>query len=175
MSGVVIRRACADDAEGIENVRFEGWRHTYRDMIPAAYFATWDHAEYVRTRRRRGFPEGHGVFVAEDAGVVVAYLTAGPCRDAGAVGVGEIWALYALPAYIGAGIGRRLMAHGLAHLGAYRRVVVWMLRDNPIARPFYAAAGFVPDGGRRDLYLGGVILPEIRLSRPHEDDDGRTW
>jgi len=169
VSGILIRRAEADDAEAIENVRFEGWRHTYRDLIPEAYFTAWDHAGYVWMRRRTGFPAGHGVFVAEDAGRVVAYLTAGPCRDAGSPGVGEIWAVYALPAYIGAGLGHRLMARGLEHLERFPRTVVWMLRDNPIAPAFYAAVGFRADGGRRELYLGGVILPEIRLTRLHGD------
>jgi len=37
ISSIVIRPACAGDAEAIARVRVDSWRETYRGMIPQAY------------------------------------------------------------------------------------------------------------------------------------------
>lgn len=161
---VSVRRATRADARAIEDVRRAGWRHAYAGLMPAAVFDEWDVEAWARRRARTGFPPGSAVFVAEDPGGAVGYAAAGPCRDEGCGAWGEVWAIYVLPRLIGAGVGRALMDACLAHLEGYPRVVVWTLRDNPIAHPFYARVGFVADGATRPQVLAGVALPEVRLT-----------
>jgi GNAT superfamily N-acetyltransferase len=100
----------------------------------------------------------------------VAPLTpaaAGPLTPAGRTGeVGELYALYLLPAWWSAGVGRALMTSALDALRGdrYRRVVLWVLADNARGRRFYGRAGFTLDGGTNILTgLGGVL--EVRYAR----------
>jgi GNAT superfamily N-acetyltransferase len=102
--------------------------------------------------------------------VAVAPLTptaAGPLTPAGRTGeVGELYALYLLPAWWSAGVGRALMTSALDALRGdrYRRVVLWVLADNARGRRFYERAGFTLDGGTNILTgLGGVL--EVRYAR----------
>jgi ribosomal protein S18 acetylase RimI-like enzyme len=80
--------------------------------------------------------------------------------------VGELYALYLLPAWWSVGVGRALMTSVLDSLRGdrYRRVVLWVLADNARARRFYERAGFTLDGGTNVLTgLGGVL--EVRYTR----------
>ena len=80
--------------------------------------------------------------------------------------MGELYAIYVIPAWWSAGVGRALLGSVLPALEAegYRRVVLWVLADNARARRFYERAGFAPDGGTNILTgLGGVL--EVRYSR----------
>jgi ribosomal protein S18 acetylase RimI-like enzyme len=77
-----------------------------------------------------------------------------------------LYALYLLPAWWSAGVGRALMVSVLDALRGdrYRRVVLWVLADNARARRFYERAGFTVDGGTNILSgLGGVL--EVRYAR----------
>jgi GNAT superfamily N-acetyltransferase len=91
----------------------------------------------------------------------------GPLTVAGRSGeVGELYALYLLPAWWSAGVGRALMVSVLDALRGdrYRRVVLWVLADNARARRFYEREGFTVDGGTNILTgLGGVL--EVRYAR----------
>lgn len=95
-----------------------------------------------------------------------AGAAAGPLTPAGRTGeVGELYALYLLPAWWSAGVGRALMTSVLDSLRGdrYRRVVLWVLADNARARRFYERAGFTLDGGTNVLTgLGGVL--EVRYT-----------
>jgi len=92
---------------------------------------------------------------------------AGPLTPAGRTGeAGELYALYLLPAWWSAGVGRALMTSVLDSMRGdrYRRVVLWVLADNARARRFYERAGFTLDGGTNVLTgLGGVL--EVRYTR----------
>ena len=94
-------------------------------------------------------------------------VAAGPLTPAGRTGeVGELYALYLLPAWWSAGVGRALMTSVLDALRGdrYRRVVLWVLADNARARRFYERAGFTLDGSTNVLNgLGGVL--EVRYTR----------
>ena len=96
-----------------------------------------------------------------------ARVGAGPLTPAGRTGeVGELYALYLLPTWWSAGVGRALMTSVLDALrgGRCRRVVLWVLADNARARRFYERAGFTVDGGTNILTgLGGVL--EVRYAR----------
>jgi len=96
-----------------------------------------------------------------------ARIGAGPLTPAGRTGeVGELYALYLLPAWWSAGVGRALMTSVLDTLRSnrYRQVVLWVLADNARARRFYERAGFTLDGGTNVLTgLGGVL--EVRYTR----------
>jgi GNAT superfamily N-acetyltransferase len=91
----------------------------------------------------------------------------GVLTPAGLAGeVGELYALYADPAWWSAGAGRALMAAALGGLrdAGFPCAVLWTLTANARARRFYEKAGFAPDGAVNILAgLGGV--EEVRYAR----------
>ena len=74
---------------------------------------------------------------------------------------GHIYSLYVQPSAGGRGVGPA--AAGARDRGAAARdatVTLWVFEANARARRLYAAAGFVPDGGRR-------VEPECRAQEIH--------
>jgi RimJ/RimL family protein N-acetyltransferase len=81
--------------------------------------------------------------------------------------VGEIRAIYLVPAAWGRGHGRDLMTAALADLAAagYAEATLWVLDRNNRARRFYEAAGFRADGSVKEYNGIGFTLPEVRYRR----------
>jgi GNAT superfamily N-acetyltransferase len=79
-----------------------------------------------------------------------------------------VTSVYVRPDTWGAGAGRALMAAALEALRGqgFRDATLWVLRDNPRARRFYAAAGWAEDGATRDDVVGGASVTEVRYRRP---------
>jgi ribosomal protein S18 acetylase RimI-like enzyme len=83
-----------------------------------------------------------GVFVAEDQGAIIGYITAWIDQEAG---VGFIPNLAVDSSARGQGIGRALIEYALHffHAAGIRHVRIETLEQNPIGRNLYPSAGFV--------------------------------
>jgi ribosomal protein S18 acetylase RimI-like enzyme len=191
---IEIRPGSAADAPAIAQVRRESWHAAYSAIIAPSNIdratAIGGSAANPPSYRRTL------VAVAGEQAAVIGYASfgpertvasakpapsappggqpkaAGPAADghltpAGRAGdVGELYALYLLPAWWSAGVGRALMTSALDSLRGdrYRRVVLWVLADNARARRFYERAGFTLNGGTNVITgLGGVL--EVRYTR----------
>ncbi|MDP9795363.1 GNAT superfamily N-acetyltransferase [Catenuloplanes nepalensis] len=82
-------------------------------------------------------------------------------------GVGEIFAIYVLPAHQGGGGGRLLISGALRALAAdgCDRATLWVLEGNAAARRFYEHGGWHPDGSTKRDESRGFPLDEIRYAR----------
>ena len=150
-SGLMIRIATVDDANGIARVQVAGWHAAYRGLMPDALLDrhTFD-ARAPRWRQNLSEVEPlRRTAVFERDGAVVGFATTGPSRDEH--DAGEIWALYAHPAAWNSGVGRALVEDGLAFLAprGHASVMLWVLRGNTRAIRFYELAGFRLDGGAK--------------------------
>jgi len=164
---VIVREMREADIEAVSTVRVNSWKVAYAGLIPAAHLDGMN-VETDAVSRREWFERGAGSvdnLVAEVDGAVVGWACLGPCRDEDALpGDGEIYAIYALPDWFGTGVGRALMQSAMSYAAqrSYERVLLWVLRDNPRARRFYAAAGFAPDGAEEGFAVGAATVPEVR-------------
>lgn len=163
-AGIVVRRARIEDAAAIARVHVESWRSTYAGMLPedmlvrlssAEHEARWWRHVLGRFRRR------HYVYVAEhNKAGVIGFVSGGPSRDRELVQDSEIYALYLLDEYHGAGVGRTLFLRLADRL--YREcgpgLVVWVLSANP-SRFFYEAMGGQRVAIRRER-MGGAEVEE---------------
>lgn len=141
-----IRRARIEDSTAIARVHVESWRSTYAGMLPedmlvklssTRHEARWWRQVLGRIRRR------HYVYVAEDEkDGVVGFVSGGPSRDRELDQHGEIYALYLLDEYHGAGVGRALFLRLAQKLRQEcgKSLAVWVLSENP-SRFFYEAMG----------------------------------
>ena len=156
-----IRRARPEDAAAVADVHVRTWQSAYERVFGAERLAAID----VDSRRRfaeRGIERG-GVWVAEDDGHVVGFVSIGDSRDAEGGGEGELYSIYALPGVWGAGAGPGLMAAAREALRErYETSILWVAEDNPRARRFYEREGWTLDGGRKEDELLGVKVAEVR-------------
>ncbi len=156
MSDVRVRPAAPEDAASIATVHVRTWQVAYAHVFPEAALG----ALSVEARSERwgslltDAGERERTLVAELDGDVVGFASTGPARDE--PGAGELYAIYVLPEWWGAGAGPALMrgAHDALRTAGYESAVLWVLGDNPRARRFYEREGWVDDGSKVETVLG---------------------
>ncbi|WP_107816401.1 GNAT family N-acetyltransferase [Celeribacter persicus] len=171
-----IRPATRDDALPIAKVQVSLWRATYRGIVPDALIDRMTVSD-----REKGWGKildtyaasGRGaVFVAEQSGAVVGFLSCGDQRDADLAKAfpGEFSALYVSASR--QGIGSALMAasaQGLLSMG-HEAAALWVLTENAPARAFYEALGGTqvaeridtrPEGGLSEVAYGWSALSAL--------------
>jgi GNAT superfamily N-acetyltransferase len=142
---VSIRRATPGDAPAIARVRVDGWRTTYRGMIPDAYLdgmqveastAIWD-------RVLNAGANTTCVFVAAHGADVVGFSGGNLLRETNHGFDAELTAVYLRGEFQRAGLGRQLVG---AVVGAQRGygatgLIAWVIAGNKPAREFYERLG----------------------------------
>lgn len=150
----LIRAATPADAAGIAAVHVQSWRDTYAGLLPDEFLARMTSPE--TQAQREGFWTGNieagqdVVLVAEDAGEIVAFASAGAARDHPGFDA-ELFTLYSLKAAQGAGTGRELLrrAAQALHARGAGSLALWVLDTNP-TRHWYARQGAVDCGEKTD-------------------------
>jgi GNAT superfamily N-acetyltransferase len=166
----LIRVATTRDAARIAAVHVRSWQAAYRGHMPQEYLDGLDPADRLRRWQQwLSEPAGDAVLVADGQDGVCGFSSFGPTRDEDddPGQVGEVRAIYLMPAVIGAGIGRLLMDASVEHLtgAGYRELTLWVLAANARARRFYDLAGFCPDGAVKVDHRDGFRLAEVRYRR----------
>jgi len=158
---VQVRRALPGDAAAIADVHVRTWQAAYGHVFEPERLARIDVSRRAAGWSRR-LADGETAFVAERDGAVVAFASVGPARDLH--GLGELYAIYALPAAWGSDAGPALMRASVGALRAagYGEAVLWVLEDNPRARRFYEREGWTLDGAAKEDEFLGTRVPEVR-------------
>jgi GNAT superfamily N-acetyltransferase len=153
----VIRAATRADARAIAALEVRAWRWAYVDIVAEGDMVTVE-AREARWRER----PLEGAYVWAQDGLVVGVVQAGPSPEE--PGEGRLRGLFVDPPAQGAGIGAALHDHAVERLAdaGFARATLWVFAANGHAREFYAARGWVPDGGRRD---GDDGVAELRYAR----------
>lgn len=170
MSSYAVRPASARDAKAIAEIHVATWQATYKDLMPDDYLKsmTLDKRQaYWREAIEYSEPQ---LLVATENDKVVGFVGFDRSRDAGTKSsVGEIWALYVLPAHWGQGVGVALWdgaREGLKEEGC-TQVTLWVLLHNERALRFFEhSAGFKREmPSLKTTAFGATRLEELRLKR----------
>jgi ribosomal protein S18 acetylase RimI-like enzyme len=158
---VEVRKAAVADAGAIATVHVRTWQEAYAHVFDAERLARID-PERRRAHWERGIAAGEAVFVAEDEGRVVGFVSIGASRERDEEG--ELFAIYVLPEAWGSGAGAALMREAIGALRAagHREAILWVLEDNPRARRFYEREGWSLDGARKEDEFLGLRVAEVR-------------
>ena len=160
-----------EDIRGKAYVHFRSWHEAYAGIVPDAYLdrLTLEKCEELAFRWR------DNIIVAKDGDRVVGFAGYGDAAGgedasagAGNDGYGgkhresdrpdgELFALYVLREYYGAGVGRALLDEAMRLLGERRRVRLDVLADNARAIRFYEKQGFRRSGKSRVVDLGAPL------------------
>lgn len=165
---VTVRPARPDDARGIARVHVRGWQSAYENLLPREFLdgLSIDQREskWRRMLVEPPTPASRVVVATADAGHVIGFAAIGPARDTDADGLGELMALYLLPAHVGRGVGHELhdAATALLAVAGFPGAILWVLRENARARAFYERHGWTADGIAKHAMLGGTQQVEVR-------------
>jgi ribosomal protein S18 acetylase RimI-like enzyme len=166
-----VRRAKPSDARGIVEVRVASWKVAYRGLLPGTLLDSLSVESREVNGRTRGIAEGViQTLVYEEGAQVIGFVSFGASQDedVGQKRVGEIYALYLLPAVWRKGRGTALMDKAIERLQleGYTEVTLWVLHNNEQAKRFYEALDFEVDGVEKMVQRqDGVTLHEVRYRR----------
>ena len=165
-----VRRGTPADAERIADVYVRTSRVAERGYVPDANLDAMTPGDYLESwHRRLGAPEPHATWVAEIGGEPVGFCYVEPSPDADATpATGHVDMLFVLPEHAGRGIGARLLAAGVAYLGArgFAEGTLWALERNLRTRRFYEHEGWTAADTRKRYDHGGYAIELIRYVRP---------
>ena len=162
-----------EDVREIAVVHVRSWQAAYRGLLPQAYLDGLDPTQRTGQWERSlsATDRSHGgTLVADAGGHLLGFVSYGPARDddVDSKRVGEIYAVYLVPAAWDKGIGKQLMTAAFGRLGeaGFDQAILWVLDSNVRARRFYEAGGWLADeAGKRDE-SDGFPMTEVRYRRP---------
>jgi GNAT superfamily N-acetyltransferase len=151
---VVIRLADRGEVSALAALHREtavaGYGHIFPEgaepPTPDGVLAQWEHwlgPDWEQERR---------AFVAEDGGIVVGVVLAGP--DPVDPNCGHVARLYVRPDRWGTGIGTAHYTRAVAHLRdvGFSEATLWVLEHNLRARSWYERLGWRATGERKAVY-----------------------
>lgn len=158
---LTIQPATDDDAAVLASVQTAAWRTTYYEFATPAYLNNMCNANDARRWRDIVHDPHSRILVALLHGLGTGFVRFGDSRneDTDPTQTGEIHAIYILPQYWRAGIGRRLCAAACRALTdqGFRDCILWVIEQNAHARRFYEAMGFTDDGTRSSVDMGQPV------------------
>jgi ribosomal protein S18 acetylase RimI-like enzyme len=140
---VTCRSFIAADADTVQAVAREAWRHAYPHLFSPQVIDDYIDKYYAPEQLRALVPElesGRQFFqVAVDGEQVIGFCHLG-LTDRGA----QLFRIYLRPAYVRQGIGRRLLELGEAFLRArgVERYFCYVNKGNLVGQRFYDRQGF---------------------------------
>lgn len=160
---IEIRPADPDDLMEIASVLVTTWRATFRGIISDAYLDAMTVEDQAIGHARRMRVPGSFFIVAADLSEdrVIGFANYGRARGMPPAFDRELYELYILPEYHGAGIGSTLVRTVAAHcdkMGA-SSLFAWVLAENP-NRAFYERMGARAIGEGR-VGVGGERLVQV--------------
>jgi GNAT superfamily N-acetyltransferase len=169
MSNIEVRPATLRDAKAIAEIHAVSAQAAFKALFPGEQAPTISAEKgqaYWRDAIEFAEPQ---VYVAADGAQVVGFVGFDRSRDKGTPNtMGEIWAIYADPAYWGQGVGLALWdaaRDGLVEEGC-TKVSIWVPLGNERALRFHDMAGFKREMTTiKTVPMGSVKVEEIRMKR----------
>lgn len=160
-----------DEAAEIARVHLRAWREAYGALLSERFLGATELERrtlfWTRLLTMEDSPYTTAVARAPDG--VVGLAMAGPAAAPDGFSPRapeQLYILYVLARWHGTGVGQAL----LDRVTGPRPTELWVARDNPRARAFYARNRFEPDGDERvDEDLDGLV--ELRMVRGRLGED----
>jgi ribosomal protein S18 acetylase RimI-like enzyme len=143
MTDIVFRQLKESDAPSIQAVALEAWRYTYRTIFDQQFIENFVRRNYAPEATVALLPRVHSgsmLFdVAEQESKIVGFCNIG-VTEQGA----QLLRIYLLPAYIGQGLGRKLLRLGEDFVNAHgiSTYFCFVHKDNEIGKRFYLRSSF---------------------------------
>lgn len=170
MDKVKVRPAKKEDIDDIARIHVKTWQCAYKGQIPQDYLDSLSvdrrKQKWAKIFKKKNQKQEN--YVAEIDGKVVGFSGVGYSRDNDTADeIGEVYALYVDPDFLGRGAGSALLEEGITWLKnkGYKRVTLWVLSTNEEAKGFYKHRGWVFDGKKKMDKQKDFSLDEMRYSK----------
>lgn len=158
---VEYRSFIKEDADEVYAIALEAWRHTYKGIFDDEFIEKFVNENYAPKGLVSLVPniESGKMFfdVAVDKSHIIGFSNIGD-RGQG----WELFRIYLLPAYIGKGVGKRLLRLGEAFLRSKdaNKYFCFVHKDNRLGINFYLRNGFrhLPEKDKEDEWCMEKIL-----------------
>jgi ribosomal protein S18 acetylase RimI-like enzyme len=167
MNNVIVRKAISEDAQQIAEVHVLTWQCAYKGQIPDSYLKSLSIEKRTEgwSKQLKYSKKGIHTLVVEVDGKVVGWCTAGIGRDEDFdPEIGELYAIYIHPNFIGKGLGSKLMESALNQLrkDGYKKATLWVLNTNEKTRKWYENKGWKIEGKTKVDIRDNFELHETR-------------
>ncbi len=167
MNNILIRQAQPKDVQAIATIHVKTWQCAYHGQLPDDFLKSLSIEKRIKswTDSINNPQPKNNILVAEMDDVIVGFISSGPCRDEDYDAmIGEIYAIYIDPNYIGKGIGSVLMKDTLNVLknNGFTQATLWVLTSNIQARRFYEKQRWHADGKMKIEKRENCELHEMR-------------
>lgn len=165
-----IRPATLADVQDLALIHVGGWQSSYEGLVDPAYLAGLKQEDYAANWTKWLLDGTTSALIAYDqSGHPAGFISFGKLRTP-VPGMSpirplysaEIYAIYLLPAYWRAGLGRRLITAAVTALKdqKHKSVCLWVMEGNKRAVAFYKALGGQRIGNKK-VEVAGRTLSEI--------------
>jgi len=167
-----IRYATLNDARSISTIYQQSTQSAYQDFISEApiYSRLLDRLEPFWGQKLALPPtKEQRLLVAQYEGQVLGFVEIGAAtspEEGATEDTGELHFLFVAPAFMGRGIGSRLLACAteLLREDDYRHAILWVFSRNLQARRFYENQGWSTNGVERpDPALSFLVTPPLEV------------
>lgn len=155
-----IIKITSDIASSASKVYALSWKTAYKNIVPQEYLNALSLERWTPFLQYSPY-EGFVLRISEE---FVATSSIAPARDKAMLGWGEIISIYVLPNHFFKGYGKKLLLFVITELQnkGFDNIYLWVLEDNQQAKIFYERNGFIDNGDRSIITIGGKELVEAR-------------
>ena len=139
-----------EEVHGKAYVHYKSWHETYTGLVDTEYMSGITLEKCIKVAHKWR----ENILVAKDGDKIIGFVGYGAYRDATLPEHGEVYAIYVLEEYHGLKVGYALMNAAIEKLTDYKKIAVWVLKDNNKAIRFYERYGFRYDGTDAEIILG---------------------
>lgn len=139
-----------EEIKGKAYIHYKSWHETYTSLVDTEYMSgiTLEKCEKIAHKWQEN------ILIAKDGEKVIGFVGYGTYRGANLPEHGEVYGIYVLEEYHGLKVGYALMNAALNILSDFKKIAVWVLKDNNKAIRFYERYGFRFDGTDTEIMLG---------------------
>ena len=160
-----IRPFTKTDIPQIAQIHRTSWIMAYEPLIPDKILGSLTEIHFQIIWKKNLNNESHRHLVAEHESQIIGFISFGQFEVN--TRTSEIYSLYIDPDSAGRGFGKTLIKSAFNELAAlgYRRIRLWVVRENQRAIEFYKAVGFKPMNIERKIFRHGIELTQLQFNR----------
>ena len=159
--GMYIRYVNKEDSDTIAMIYSKSFQQAFKGIIPDDFLKEKFAYERLKDRLYKELSEGNAIScIMYKDDIPVGMLTFAKDddkeRDNSEI---DIWRIYLLPEYWGQNLGTEFMDWAIEELktNGYKKVALWVVKENVRARKFYEKVGFSHEGEIRIIMPGREI------------------
>ncbi len=160
-----IRPFTKNDIPQIAQIHRSSWILAYKPLIPDNILGNLSEIYFQNIWKKNLNNESHRHLVAEHENQIIGFISFSQIEVS--TKVSEISSLYIDPDSAGRGVGKTLIKSAFDELAAlgFKKIRLWVVRENQRAIEFYKAVKFKQMNIERKIFRHEIELTQLQFSR----------